>query len=66
MLVADIWRRMLEHSWDQANLLRRIHRQIGGCRSTEVVDTHRLSEFGDHPCANDFIQFLPAKGASLI
>src|SRR5947208_15099619 len=65
MLVADVWRRMLEHPWDQANLLRRVHRQEGGCRSTEVVKTHRLPELGNRPRTSNVVQSVPAQGASV-
>ena len=53
---------MLEHPRDQANLLRCVHRQKGGCRSTEVVKTHRLPELGNRPRTNNVIQSIARKG----
>jgi hypothetical protein len=43
MLLVRVWRRMLEHPRDQANLLRCVDRQKGRCCATEVMKTHGLS-----------------------
>src|ERR1700730_18833701 len=55
MSFVDLWRQMLEHTRDQTNLLRCVHRQKGRRRPTKVVKTHWFSELGSDPPTNNAI-----------
>jgi hypothetical protein len=66
MPVAWIWRRMLEHTWNQPDHLRCVHRQEGRRRPAEVMNAHVLSELGDDPRTNNGIQPARAHGGFLI
>ena len=46
---------MLQHAWDQTDLLGRIHGDKGARRATEIVKTHGLSELLADACADDVV-----------
>src|ERR1700738_2112328 len=66
MLLAGLWRRMLEDAGDQANLLRCVHSQKRRRGSTEVVKTHGFSKFDGDPRTNHVIDVARAQRPSPI
>src|SRR6516225_9161172 len=59
-------RSVLEHTRDQAYVLRKFHRQEGRCRSPEIVKAHGLSKFCGDPRPSDVIQPARNQGRSSI
>ena len=66
MLVAYVWRRMLEHTWNQPDHLRYIHGQESRCRTAKVMKTHVLSKLGKDPRSHDVIQSARAQRAFVV
>ena len=70
VLVADVWRGVLQHSGDQADLLRRIHRYEGRSCAAEVVKTHRFAEpfreFARERCRRGYRQIEALPGTKPI
>ena len=60
MLLADIWRGMLQHPWDQADLVRCIHRHKCSRRATEVMKTHGFAELLESARAGDVVNLAAA------
>ena len=49
VLVADIWRGMLQHPRNQAKLIGCLHRYKSRCRATKIMKSHELAEFVENP-----------------
>jgi hypothetical protein len=63
-MLAYVWRCMLEHTRDQLDHFRRVHRQEGRGRPAEVMNAHVLSELGDDPRASEECSIRRGKRSS--
>jgi len=59
MLVADVWRGVLQHAWDETDLVRRLHGDEGGGCTTQVMQTHVFPELGVDAGADDVVDTAP-------